>query len=99
MQHQSTDVQISDILTKDLGKIKHKEHRRVLFGLDPIRVVSVALPESQKVYVRRHNEELAQRVKTQELKAKFDSPPAPGSHGSQQALVAALQALLGLVSS
>ena len=46
MQHQATDVQISDILTKNLGKEKHRQHRRVLFGVDPIRIVSVALPES-----------------------------------------------------
>ena len=64
LQHQSTEVQVSDILTKDLGKEKHKFHRQVLFGEKSIEVISVALPASQKVYVRRHNEELAQRLKT-----------------------------------
>ena len=97
MQHQATDVQVSDILTKDLGKEKHRQHRRVLFGDDPIRIVSVALPESQKLYVRRHNEELAQRLKTQDLRSKFNSQDGASSK-QQQALVAAVRALLAVIS-
>ena len=93
LQHQSTEAQVSDILTKDLGKEKHKLHRRVLFGDVPIQVISVALPESQEVYIRRHNEELAQRLKTADLKAKFDN-----TDSSKTALVAAVQALLAAVT-
>ena len=102
MQHQSTEVQISDILTKDLGKEKHKQHRRVLFGDDAIKVISVALPESQKLYVRRHNEELAQRLKKQDLETKFrqhDDVSISSDISKQHALVAAIQALLTVVSN
>ena len=89
-------MQISDILTKDLAKEKHRQHRRVLFGIDPIKVISVALPESQKLYIRRHNEELAQRLKTENLKSQF---AVKSSSVSQSALVAAVQSLLAVVSS
>ena len=70
-QHQSTSVQIADILTKDLDRVLHKKHRAVLFGEKPIEFISVAIPDSQKVYCRRHNEEIKRRQNTQELKAKF----------------------------
>ena len=66
-QHQSTEVQIADILTKDLGKNLHRKHRKVIFGDAPIVINSVPLPDSHKVYVRRHNDELAQRTKTTAL--------------------------------
>ena len=71
LQHQSTSVQIADILTKDLDRVLHKKHRSILFGDQPLEFISVAVPESQKVYCRRHNEELARRQRTQELKHKF----------------------------
>ena len=72
LQHQSTSVQIADILTKDLDRVLHKKHRSVLFGDQSLEFISVAVPESQKVYCRRHNEELARRQRTQELKQKFE---------------------------
>ena len=43
-----------------------------MFGDQPLEFISVAVPESQKVYCRRHNEELARRQRTQELKQKFE---------------------------
>ena len=73
LQHQSTSVQLADILTKDLDRVLHKKHRSVLFGDEPIEFISVAVPESQKIYCRRHNEEIARRQKTQELKQKFET--------------------------
>ena len=91
----------SSLKTLVSGKEKHKQHRRVLFGVDPLRVVSVALPESQKLYIRRHNEELAQRMKTQVLKSKFAEQARTGSESktsTQQALVAAVQVLLTAIS-
>ena len=72
LQHQATSVQVADILTKDLDKILHKKHRDVLFGNEPIKIISLKLPESQKVYCRRHNEEIERRHKTQELKVQLD---------------------------
>ena len=57
-QHQATDVQIADILTKDLGSKAHRKHRDVLFGRKQIEIKSVKLPESYKTYLTRHNDEL-----------------------------------------
>ena len=68
-----------------------------MFGETPIKVISVALPESQKVYVRRHNEELAQRLKTADLKSKFEDADSSTAN-STQALVAAIQALVTVIS-
>ena len=45
-------------MTKDLGKQLHRKHREVLFGIKPIQIVSHKVPESQKIYLRRHNEQL-----------------------------------------
>ena len=39
--------------------------------LKPISIVSVKLPESQKVYMRRHNEELERRMKEVKLPQAF----------------------------
>ena len=58
-------------MTKDLGKKKHREFRDVLFGRKPITIVSLKLPESHKMYLRRHNEELARRVKEVKLSQAF----------------------------
>ena len=81
-QHQSTEVQIADIMTKDLGKNLHRRHRKVLFGDAPIEIKSVPLPDSHKVYVRRHNEELAQRTKTAELKKALELKSGSSSHSA-----------------
>ena len=43
----------------------------MLFGEKPIEFISIAIPDSQKVYCRRHNEEIKRRQNTRELKAKF----------------------------
>ena len=76
-------MQIADILTKDLDKILHKKHRDVLFGVQPIQIVSLKLPESQKVYCRRHNEEIERRQQTQILKAEFDKQEVTGVDDNQ----------------
>ena len=73
LQHQSTRVQVADILTKDLGRKVHRRHRNVLCGKVPIEIESVALPESQKLYIRRHNEELARRIQKDKLESEFKS--------------------------
>ena len=58
-------------------KVSHRElpaqHREVLCGLKPISIESVALPESQELYARRHNEELARRVQRDQLAAEFEA--------------------------
>ena len=70
-QHQATHVQIADMMTKDLPKKVHKLHRDVVFGSKPIIIESHKLPESQKVYMRRHNEELARKVKELKIAQQF----------------------------
>ena len=57
-QHQATEVQIADMLTKDLNGKAHRRHRDVLFGRKDIEIKSVKLPESYKTYLTRHNDEL-----------------------------------------
>ena len=57
-QHQATEVQIADILTKDLGAKLHRAHRDVLFGRKQINIRSLKLPDSYKSYLNRHNDEL-----------------------------------------
>ena len=69
----SSAVQPADIFTKDLGRKVHRRHRDVLFGKTPIVIESVALPESQKVYIRRHNEELARKNAKDKLERSFKS--------------------------
>ena len=70
-QHQAGHLHPADMLTKDLGKKQHKAHRDVIFGKKPIVIQSVKLPESQKIYMRRHNEELARKVKELKLRQNF----------------------------
>ena len=60
----------------------HRRHRKVLFGDTPIEIKSVPLPDSHKVYVRRHNEELAQRTKTAELKKALELKSGSSSHSA-----------------
>ena len=92
LQHQRRDVLVADILTKDLGRKVHKRHRDVLCGKVPISIVSVALPDSQKVYMRRHNEELERRIKRDKLKAQFEE-----ARNSEVSGVSTVQALLGVL--
>ena len=62
---------VADLLTKDLGKVLHKRHREVGFGRQEMQVVSRKLPESNKVYARRHNDELALNAKALRLAQAF----------------------------
>ncbi len=104
LQHQSTEVQVSDILTKDVGRKVHKRHRDVLCGKVPITFKSVPLPDSYKVYLRRHNEELARRLQREKLAQQFkeaqDSESAANSTAvhtqstERQVLLAILERLV-----
>ena len=71
-QHQSTTEQVSDILTKVLGKVLFKKHRNVLLGRVPVVIDSHKLPESSKVYIRRHNDEVERNSKLHSLKKAFE---------------------------
>ena len=71
-QHQATQVQIADIMTKDLGKTLHKKFREVILGKKPIEIVSLKLPESNKEYIRLHNEEVQRKQKEIELTRSFE---------------------------
>ena len=103
LQHQATHVQFSDILTKSLGSTLHRKHRRVLFGMDPVDLVSIALPDSQKVFIRRHNELIQQRVQKEELRKAYEheneKDAKKAGPSTQEALVASVQALLAVVAA
>ena len=73
LQHQATGEQVSDILTKNLGKVLHKKHRSVMSGRVPIVIDSHKLPESNKVYIRRHNDEVERRTKLIALQKAFSA--------------------------
>jgi len=90
VQHQATAHQCSDILTKNLGKKLHKRHRDVLFGRKCIVIESLKLPESQKAYVRRHNDEVVRKQQQLELQRGFKQ--AEHASSQNQALVAVLAA-------
>jgi hypothetical protein len=51
-------VQIADILTKDLGSKAHRKHREVIFGKTAIEIIANKLPDSCKMSLTRHNDEL-----------------------------------------
>ena len=70
-QHQATHVQIADMMTKDLGKTLHRKFREVTMGKKPLEIISLKLPESNKEYVRLHNEEVQRKLKELELAKKF----------------------------
>ena len=72
-QHQSTQEQIADMMTKDLGKTLHRKFREVAMGKKPLQIVSLKLPHSNKEYIRRHNEEIQRRLDELDLKKKFDN--------------------------
>ena len=72
-QHQATEVQIADILTKDLGGKAHRRHRDVIFGKKAIEIIANKLPDSYRMYLTRHNDELkknAQAVRLAQARAK-----------------------------
>ena len=71
-QHQDTSVQVSDVLTKALGRNAHKKHRDVLLGRKPLQIISKQLPDSQKQYVRLHNEQLETKAKQLRLSQQFN---------------------------
>ena len=70
-QHQATQVQIADMMTKDLGKTLHRKFRDVTMGRKPLEIVSLKLPDSNKEYIRRHNEEVQRKLKELDLAKKF----------------------------
>ena len=91
---------MADILTKDLGRKVHRRHKEVLCGKQPIEIESVALPDSQKVYIRRHNEELERRLQKQKLENEFQSvqkleidESSSDSESLQQVLLAVVKLL------
>ena len=55
-------------------------------------------PESQKVYIRRHNEELARRVERDKLAKQFAESPATSksrdSDGARSVLLSVLQSMV-----
>lgn len=71
IQHQATGQLFSDILTKNVGRKIHKRHRDVMFGRTPVVIESHKLPESQKAYVRRHNDELVRAQQQRNLQEQF----------------------------
>ena len=72
-QHQATQVQIADIFTKDLGGKAHRRHRDVIFGKTAIEIIANKLPDSYKMHLTRHNDELkknAQAIRMAQARAK-----------------------------
>ena len=67
-QHQATEVQIADILTKDLGGKAHRRHRDVLFGKKAIEIIASKLPDSCRMYLTRQKN--AQAVRLAQARAK-----------------------------
>ena len=70
-QHQATQVQIADMMTKDLGKTLHRKFRDVAMGKKPLEIISLKLPDSNKEYIRRHNEEVQRKLNQLDLEKKF----------------------------
>jgi hypothetical protein len=71
--HQATEVQIADILTKDLGGKAHRRHRDVIVGKKAIEIIASKLPGSCRMYLTRNNDELkknAQAVRLAQARAK-----------------------------
>ena len=71
VQHQDTNHLAVDLLTKILSAEKTQLHARVLFGEEPMQVLTKRLPESQKWYIQRHNDELKQQQKVRKLKENY----------------------------
>ena len=74
-QHQATEVQIADILTKDLGSKAHRRHRDVIFGKKAIEIIASKLPDSCRLYLTRRKctDELkknAQAIRLAQARAK-----------------------------
>ena len=69
-QHQSTHVQIADILTKDLGSKLHRAHRDVLFGRKQTEICPLKLPDSYRTYLTRHNDELVLNARKLKLSTR-----------------------------
>ena len=72
VQHLDTACLPADLLTKILSKESTRKHREVLLGQAAMQVISKELPDSQKSYVQRHNEELKRQRKRRELKHDYD---------------------------
>ena len=71
-QHQATEVQIADILTKDLGSKAHRRHRDVIFGKNAIEIIANKLPDSHRVYLTRQKNAQAVRLAQARAKCKFE---------------------------
>ena len=59
-------------MTKDLGKPLHGKFREAILGKKPIGIISLKLPESNKEYIRLHNEEVQRKQKELELAKNFE---------------------------
>jgi hypothetical protein len=63
----------ADILTKDLGSKAHRRHRYVIFEKTAIEIIANKLPDSYKMHLTRHNDELknnAQAIHLAQARAK-----------------------------
>ena len=104
IQHQSTGQLFSDILTKNVGRKIHKRHRDVMFGRTPVLIDSHKLPESQKAYVRRHNDEIVRAQQQRRLQVEFekaaqqDQLPVKQPEARQAALAQVALALVALLA-
>ena len=70
--NQATNVQIADMMTKDLGKSLHIKFREAAMGKKQLEIVSLKLPESNKEYIRLHNEEVQRKQNELDLARKFE---------------------------
>ena len=57
-QHQDTQEQPADLLTKLLPEPAHTKHAEVLLGLRQVKIHQRPLPLSTRIYQQLHNEQL-----------------------------------------
>ena len=59
------------MMTKDLGKSLHRKFREIAMGKKKLEIVSLKLPDSNKEYIRLHNEEVTRKQAEIELAKNF----------------------------
>ena len=64
-------MQVADMMTKDLGKSLHRKFREIAMGKKKLEIVSLKLPDSNKEYIRLHNEEVTRKQAEIELAKNF----------------------------
>ena len=69
MQHQDTEHQVADIFTKALSRVSFARHSAVLLGEVEIKVIAKPLPQSTRIYLELHNQQLAKRVAETQVRA------------------------------